>query len=516
MTRRVAFALCAALAALLTGCGKSTMTATVASSTDTNRGTLIYNPPVRMASVDAPTLTEELSSNSSGQQLLELAGTPNCGVDVYYLEYYTVGAKSETATASGAMMVPTGTGPPCAGPRPIVLYAHKTAATKSYNLANIADTTNEANTESLLLATAFASQGYIVVAPNYAGYDISNLPYHPFANADQQSKDMADALTAARTALPNTFTPGTSDNGQLFVTGYSQGGFVAMATVRAMTAAGETVTASAPMSGPYAFEALGDAVFLGTVVFGSTEFAPLITTSYQEAYGNIYSEPTDIYEPQYAPKMFELLPSNTPLDTLFANGTLPELALFSSSTPTTATYPQLTPQLAALLAIPANGFAAGFGTANLITNDYRVSYAIDAVTNPDGAVLAPPSVALAATPQNTLRIAFKTNDMRDGPFWAPHAPMLMCGGDQDPTIIFSLDTGTMATYWTNLPPGLITVLDLNAAPAANDPFAPLQVAFQQEIASILATYGPEGVAGGYHLAALPFCTVAARDFFSKF
>ena len=27
----------------------------------------------------------------------------------------------------------------------------------------------------------FAAQGYIVVAPNYAGYDISTLGYHPYS-----------------------------------------------------------------------------------------------------------------------------------------------------------------------------------------------------------------------------------------------------------------------------------------------------------------------------------------------
>jgi hypothetical protein len=505
--------LCAALVGLwaLAGCGSSSPTSAVATST--SRGTLIYDPAVRLASLDAPTLAEELGSTSSGEELLELAGTPVCGVDIYYLEYWTVGAKSESATASGALMVPTGSDAPCTGPRPIVLYAHGTNAGKTYNIADIADSTNPAYSESALIAAVFAAHGYIVVAPNYAGYDISSLAYHPFLNGEQQSKDMADALAAARAALPNSFTPGTSDNGQLFVTGYSEGGYVAMATVKAMTAAGQTVTASAPMSGPYALEAFGDAVFLGSVNIGSTEFAPLITTSYQVAYGNLYTEPTDFYESQYAASMFELLPSTTPIDTLFADGKLPETALFSNSTPVVPGNPTLT----ALLAVPANPvFAIGFGTPNLITNDYRVSYAIDALTNPDGALQTPPTVALAASPQNTLRIAFKTNDMRDGAFWAPRSPMLMCGGDQDPTVFFPLNTGTMSAYWAALPAGLITVLDVNATPTANDPFAPLQVAFQQEIASILATSGEVGVAESYHSTVAPFCTVAARSFFSQF
>ena len=30
------------------------------------------------------------------------------------------------------------------------------------------------------MAAVFAAQGYIVVAPNYAGYDGSTLDYHPY------------------------------------------------------------------------------------------------------------------------------------------------------------------------------------------------------------------------------------------------------------------------------------------------------------------------------------------------
>jgi hypothetical protein len=506
LSNKVAAALCAILAVLLSGC--SAVATDTNPLTNTDRGALIQNPATRLASIDAPTLTEELGSTASGQQLLDLGGAPTCGVDSYYLEYWTVGARGESATATGALMLPTGKDARCTGPRPIVLYAHGTGTEKASNIADIAD-----SAEGAVIAAVFAAQGYIVVAPNYAGYDISSLPYHPYLNRDQQPKDMADALTAARTALPNTFTPDTSDSGKLFVTGYSEGGYVAMATVKAMTAAGQTVTASAPMSGPYALEAFGDALFFGSVDIGSTKFAPLYITSYQEAYGNIYSNPTDIYEPQYAPNMFELLPSTTSIATLFANGALPESALFSNQTPAVPGNPQLT----AMLAIPSNPiFATGFGTPSLFNNTFRVNYSIDATMHPDGATQTPPTVSLAASPQNKLRIALKTNDMRAGSFWAPAAPMLMCGGDQDPTVFFGLNTGTLSVYWASLPTGLITVLDVNAPVTLNDPFASLQLAFQQEIASMRATSGQLGVAESYHATVQPFCTVAARSFFSHY
>src|SRR6266481_4280643 len=301
-------------ALVVAACGSSSQTVPV--GTSTAPGSLSLNPPFRIASADAATFGAQVGATDSGKQLLQLTGAPTCGVDFYYLKFWTVGGAQETTQSSGALMVPTG-GAGCSGPRPIVLYAHGTVFDKTFN---IADVTNPANGEGALIAAMFAAQGYIVVAPNYAGYDISTLGYHPFLDAAQQSGEMMNILTAARTALPKTFASATSDSGKLFVAGYSEGGNVAMATQRAMQAAGVTVTAVAPMSGPYALEAFGDAIFFGSVNLGSTVFSPLLTTSYQKAYSNIYAAPGDLYSATYVSGIETLLPSATPINTLFANG----------------------------------------------------------------------------------------------------------------------------------------------------------------------------------------------------
>src|SRR5262249_4108508 len=148
-----------------------------------------------------------------------------------------------------------------------------------------------------------------------------------------------------------------------------------------------------------------------------------------------------LYDPAFAASAPGLLPSATPLATLFAGGKLPQTALFNSTTPTGTPIDQL-------LAVPTNNpiGALGFGSPSLINNSYRVAYALDAVTNPDGAVTSPPTagVPIAASPQDPLRQDLKKNDMRSG--WAPLSPMLLCGGDQDPTVFFSVNTGTMQAY----------------------------------------------------------------------
>ena len=144
------------------------------------RGTLLQNPPTLLSTVSAADLLAQVTTGASSQtfgaqalaQVLALTGVPSCDVNVYHIEYNTVGGANESTTASGALMVPSGSGASCQGARPIVLYAHGTSTERNFN---IADLTNQQNAEGILLAAFFAARGYIVVAPNYAGYDTSTL-----------------------------------------------------------------------------------------------------------------------------------------------------------------------------------------------------------------------------------------------------------------------------------------------------------------------------------------------------
>ncbi|HUN93878.1 MAG TPA: alpha/beta hydrolase [Burkholderiaceae bacterium] len=512
--REIALALATAIA--LAGCGGGNSSTSTPNSSSAP-GALVQNPPLRIASLTATDFNAQLGSTASGQQLLAVTGAPTCGVDFHYIEYTTTGGAGESTTATGALMVPTGSAAPCTGARPMLLYAHGTSTSRAYNIADI---TNTQNTEGALIAAMYAAQGYIVVAPNYAGYDASPLPYHPYLNAKQQSGEMINALDAARQALGHIPAAATIDSGKLFITGYSQGGHVAMATHRAMQAAGRTVTASAPMSGPYALAALGDAVFYGDVNLGSTVFTPLLTTSYQKAYGNIYAATTDVYETTYASGIESLLPSTTPIATLFATNKLPQTALFNS-TPPAAAFASITPPTTP--AAEAALFALGFGTNNLVTNNYRLAYLADAQANPDGAVPTVTSGAPATSPGNALRQAFKANDLRG---WTPTAPVLLCGGNADPTVFYAVNTGIMQQLWSALPAGLATTLDVDSAVSgATDPFAAAKLGFAQAksataqaaVAAGATDGGASAVVQAYHGTLVPpFCNAAARGFFSQF
>jgi alpha/beta superfamily hydrolase len=503
---------------IVSACGSSDGTQSADSSQTPTRGALVgTTAPAKVASYSSTEMLSMMSDSGMADttaNFLQSVFTLECSVDVYQLRYQTVGAQGEPTTASGALMLPSGPNDQCQGSRPIAMYAHGTSTLRSYNIADFRDSDN---LEGILIAAAFAARGYIVVAPNYAGYDTSTLDYHPFLNADQQSKDMIDALTAARTAVP-MITQNVTDSGKLFITGYSQGGYVAMATHRALQAAGQVVSASAPMSGPYALAAFGDAIFQGRVSTSAPVNVTLLTTSYQRAYGNIYSNVTDAFEARYASSIDSLLPSNVSTGDLYAQGKLPRSELFNS-TPPDPLFAQITP--ATDPANLATVFAKGFGTNNLITNNYRLAALQDALSSPDGGFPTTTTGVPAANPANALRQGLKLNDLRN---WSPTAPVLLCAGNLDP-VVFYFNTQLMQAYWTaNRPSAPVTVLDVDSSASSADPYSSLKQAFSvaKDVLAAIAVVGgakdggQSAVLDAYHGLVAPFCLAAVASFFDSY
>ena len=481
--------------------------------------------------------------NTTDPDFSKVAATPKCGVRVEYMQYDTVDVKGNKTDATGAVFIPTGTDASCSGNRPIVLNAHGTATTKAYNFAEVGNANNEAGPAATLLAALFAGQGYVVISPNYAGYDKSSLAYHPYLNAQQQSHEMADALKAGREVVRRTGSAtNVADNGKLFITGYSQGGYVTMATTRYLETLKEPVTAALPISGPYAMEAFGDVVFGGKVMLGATFFAPLMARNYQEQYGDIYVKPSDMFAPANANEIPSLLPSTSMTDMqLILSGKLPASAMFQKAPTGNSTLDALSPS------DPA--FSFGFDTTHyLVKNDYRLEYLADAQKNVDWAVpylqgYTNYSPVPATLPEHPLRKALKANDLRG---YLPTMPVIMCGGNQDPMVFFDVNSSLMKTLWdtdtnktsaTKL--GIIDIDVTNRATRQKPIYQTLgfdtvnnnsiqsqsekmQAGFAskvQNIAAIAAANGgnpSQAVAMQYHGLVTPYCMGVAQTLFSQF
>ena len=503
-------------------------------------GNLIKDP-LTTKNLTASALTQLF--NTTDPDFSKVAATPKCGVRVEYMQYDTVDVKGNKTDATGAVFIPTGTDASCSGNRPIVLNAHGTATTKAYNFAEVGNANNEAGPAATLLAALFAGQGYVVISPNYAGYDKSSLAYHPYLNAQQQSHEMADALKAGREVVRRTGSAtNVADNGKLFITGYSQGGYVTMATTRYLETLKEPVTAALPISGPYAMEAFGDVVFGGKVMLGATFFAPLMARNYQEQYGNIYAKPSDMFAPANADEIPSLLPSASMTDMqLILSGKLPASAMFQKAPTGNSTLDALSPS------DPA--FSFGFDAAQyLVKNDYRLGYLADAQKNVDWAVpylqgYTNYSPVPATLPEHPLRKALKANDLRG---YLPTMPVIMCGGNQDPMVFFDVNSSLMKTLWdadanktsaTKL--GIIDIDVTNRATRQNPVYQTLgfdtvnnnsiqsqsekmQAGFASKVQNIAANAAANGgnpsqaVAMQYHGLVTPYCMGVAQTLFSQF
>ena len=185
-------------------------------------------------------------------------------------------------------------------------------------------------------------------------------------------------------------------------------------------------------------------------------------------------------------------------------------ALFSS-TPPDPSYAAQTPATAPAVLAPI--FALGFGTPFLVTNAYRLAFLQDAAANPDGGFPTPTNGLPPAAPGNTLRQDFKTNDLRN---WTPTAPVLLCAGNSDPTV-FYFNTQLMANYWTSVGYSGYTLLDVDSAPVAGDPYATIKNEFAAAKATLTLADGTTGMLEDYHAGLVPpFCLSAAKGFFDGY
>lgn len=390
-------------------------------------------------------------------------GDEVCDVKMFRMKYGTVGGAGEAATSSGVFMLPHGDDPRCQGPLPTVLYGHGTRDDSRFDMSKfISDPTNQGAFDSTLLLASFASNGYAVIAPNFAGYADSSLDYHPYFNNEQQAAEMRDALEHVR---EHADTLGANLSSQLFISGASAGASSAMATHRALEASGETVTAGAYNSGAYALLDFIDTIMAGYVSLGTTTFMPMAVTSFEKA-DDVYDDPREIYTEAYADIAENVLPRVGGT----ATAGLPATAIFSGNPPADAN---------ALHAL-------GFGSDHLFADSFRAAYLADAASNSN-------------EPVYKARVAVKAADLRN---WAPKAPLLMCGAGNDPTV-YHRNSNLMAEYWSDLVAvGLVTNLDLTDTPAG--PFAPAMAGFQSQ------GFGVADIHGATEL----FCAPTAMNYFN--
>jgi hypothetical protein len=212
------------------------------------------------------------------------------GVSLYSITYNTT-YKGENLKASGLVAFPETN-----NAVPILNFNHGTTSLH-----------RDAPTEDLFQYSFFsnaASAGYIFVIPDYLGFGVSDDILHPYYRSDITGSTIVDMLKATKELAE---IEGYNFNGDVFLSGYSEGGFATMSahkTLEENNSYGLNLVASAPAAGGYDMTGMLN-YFLSLATYHQPYYLAYVSISYQTSYdwglqlSDIFNEPYASLIPQY-------------------------------------------------------------------------------------------------------------------------------------------------------------------------------------------------------------------------
>lgn len=206
---------------------------------------------------------------------------PENAIAAYKLVYNTVDPFGQPTIASGAVVIPVGTD--CT--HSIAAYMHGTVLDREGVPSRLSG--------EMLVAYYLSAFRYVSVLPDYLGLGDSPGP-HPYMHAASEASAAVDMLRAAREFCE---AMDVDLNGQLFLTGYSQGGHVCMATHRLIEqqlSQEFAVTASAPCSGPYDASGVQAQAITAEVPYPAPYYLPYVLFSYKHVYPWLYDDVQEV------------------------------------------------------------------------------------------------------------------------------------------------------------------------------------------------------------------------------
>ena len=246
---------------------------------------------------------------SSGLVLSGISTTlvPEYEAEMIKFSYYTMDGDGEPTIASGALFIPKTT-----ATLPLLSYHHGTLVKRT----NVTSVIGKLANESMVGGLA-ASLGFITCLPDYLGLGIST-EIHPYLQSELSASASIDMLIAAKNYCTENEISFSND---LYICGYSEGGYVTMATQKKLESSYTSqfqLKASAPMAGPYNVEDVSDALIsLGT--YSSPALIGFILYSYSVYYDVINL--SVVFKAPYASQMASFYDGTKDLATI--NASLP-------------------------------------------------------------------------------------------------------------------------------------------------------------------------------------------------
>lgn len=241
-------------------------------------------------------ILNEISSDQP--EVIELINNVNYNVEVYNITYKTR-YKDEDIIASGLVCIPHSS-----IDFPIISFQNGT------NTSHInAPTTNWSNPMFMLLQS-LASNGYIILIPDYIGFGESENKMHPYYVKSTTNSAIIDMIYAVQELL-EYYSTGANYNDEYFLMGYSQGGWATLAALEELEinhASNIEVRATSCGAGAYNLMHVSDYI-LQQNTFPSPLYLPYYMYSHQQ-YGSINDSLDKYFQEPYLSRIPELFSGN--------------------------------------------------------------------------------------------------------------------------------------------------------------------------------------------------------------
>ena len=203
------------------------------------------------------------------------------GYKAFKIPYTTTDEEGNEVKVSGLFVIPTGLPDIVNTTLGLSMVAddHGTIFANAEAPTVIANSSGAPDGSAILLTSL---GGFATLQPDYIGFGDSREHYHPFVLKDSLANATVDFIKQVKVfATDNDIKL----NNQLFLTGYSEGGYAAMATLKKIEEEQLTdlkVTMATPMAGPYALKLMADGV-LSEPIIAVPSFMANLGYSYAKA-----------------------------------------------------------------------------------------------------------------------------------------------------------------------------------------------------------------------------------------
>jgi hypothetical protein len=258
------------------------------------RGTIVNAVPVASLTPAQIMQNLQLNMDQTSFALINYFTYKKYDVNAVKIIYNTIDGKGNPTIASGVVFLPAVQNETAV---PVFSYLHGTLTkdldAPSY-LAGIEST----------IGWIMSMDGYISVLPDYLG--LGDGPgVHLYSHANSEASASIDLLKAANLFCLNPLVL-AKPNGNLYLCGYSQGAHAALATQQELEKnpiPNLTLQKTVAGSGAYSLSFIQKNFLFDNPTYPNPSFLPYLLLGYQDVYGNLYSNLSQVFVPPYDTQM---------------------------------------------------------------------------------------------------------------------------------------------------------------------------------------------------------------------